>query len=151
MDHLPQTGSMAAVFATEEQISEIIKPYKQDISIAVINAPTNIVISGLQPAVEAALAAFEAAEIKTRRLAIAQGAHSPLIDPMLDEFEQVAASVQFSAPRIDLISCTTGQLVNPAEVTTPAYWRRHLRQPVQFARLMETLHERGSSELHSAP
>jgi acyl transferase domain-containing protein/acyl carrier protein len=143
MDHLPQTGSMAAVFATVEQVSEIIKPYRKEISIAVINAPTNIVISGLQPAVEAALAAFEAAEIKIRRLAIAQGAHSPLVDPMLDEFEQVAATVQFSAPRIDLISCTTGQPVNPAEVATPAYWRRHLRQPVQFARLMETLHERG--------
>jgi len=145
MDHLPQSGSMASVFAAEEQVAEIIQPYASDVSIAVINASTNIVISGLTPAVEAALAAFDAKGIKTRRLAIAQGAHSPLIDPMLDEFERVAATVQFSAPRIDLISCTTGQPVLAGEVTTPAYWRRHLRQPVQFARLMETLQARGQA------
>lgn len=145
MDHLPQSGSMASIFATEEQVAEIIQPYAADISIAVINAPTNIVISGLTPAIENALAACDAKGLKTRRLAIALGAHSPLIDPMLDEFERVAATVQFSIPRIDLVSCTTGQPVSAGEVTTPAYWRRHLRQPVQFARLMETLHARGQA------
>lgn len=121
MDQLPQSGSMAAIFASEEQVNEIIQPYANELSIAVINAPTNIVISGQTDAVEAALAEYEAKEIKTRRLAVAQAAHSHLIDPLLDEFEQVAASVKFSTPRIDLVSSTTGQLVKPDEATTPAY------------------------------
>jgi acyl transferase domain-containing protein/acyl carrier protein len=145
MENAPQTGSMAAIFATEEQVAGLIRPYSGQLSIAVINAPTNIVISGVREAVEAALADCEAQAIKTRRLAVAQAAHSPLIDPLLDEFEAVAATIQFSPPRLDLISCTTGEQVSAAEVTTPGYWRRHLRQPVQFARLMETLHQQGKS------
>lgn len=145
MDTLPVTGSMASVFATAEQVSETIRPYARDLSIAVINAPTNIVISGIPSAVEAALADFEAQGVKTRRLAVAAGAHSPLVDPMRAEFEQVITAVKFSSPRIDLISCTTGQPVSGAEVGEAAYWWRHLRQPVQFARLVETLHARGQN------
>ena len=139
MDSLPQTGSMAAIFTTEAEVAERIRSYVDSLSIAVINAPTNIVISGEKEAVEAVLADFEARGVKSRRLAVAQAAHSPLIEPILDEFEAVASSIQFNAPRISLISCTTGQPVSPAEVTSTVYWRRHLRQPVQFARLMETL------------
>jgi acyl transferase domain-containing protein len=145
MESVPQTGSMAAIFATEDEVAEGIRPYSRDLSIAVINAPTNLVISGAQAAVEAALADFTARGVKSRRLAVAQAAHSPLIEPMLDEFEAAAATVQFSAPRTDLISCTTGQPASADEVTTSAYWRRHLRQPVQFARLMQTLQAQGQS------
>jgi acyl transferase domain-containing protein/acyl carrier protein len=145
MDNLPQSGSMASVFATEEEISAVIQPLAGQVSIAVINAPTNIVISGTPSGVDQALAAFEAKGIKTRRLAIAAGAHSPLVDPMRDEFVRVAASVTFSAPRIDLVSCTTGHPVTAAEVSSVEYWWRHLRQPVQFARVMQTLQERGQA------
>ena len=122
MDTLPQAGSMASVFATEEEILAVIQPWAGQVSIAVINAPTNIVISGIPAAVEAALAAFEAKGVKTRRLAIAAGAHSPLVDPMRAEFMRVAATVNFSAPRVDLISCTTGKAVSAAEVTDVEYW-----------------------------
>ncbi len=143
MDNLPQSGSMASVFATEEEVQAIIQPRAGEVSIAVINAPTNIVISGVPDAVEAALAACEAQGIKTRRLAIAAGAHSPLVEPMRAEFMRVLSTVAFHAPRIDLVSCTTGQPVTAAEVGTPEYWWRHQRQPVQFARVMQTLQARG--------
>ena len=92
------------------------------------------------------LAALEAQGVKYRRLAVAQGAHSPLIDPMLDEFEAIARTVNYSAPRIDMISCTTGALVSQDEATNAGYWRRHLRQPVQFARVMQTLHDQGYAQ-----
>lgn len=143
MDSLPQSGSMAAVFTTEEEVAEVLRPYAGQVSIAVINGPTSIVISGTSQGVDAALAAFNARQIKGRKLAVAQAAHSPLIDPMLDEFEALAATVAFSAPRLELISCTTGRPARAEEVTPPGYWRRHLRQPVQFARAMETLRDEG--------
>ncbi len=145
MDHLPQAGGMAAVFASEAQIAAVLQPYAQHLAIAVINHPTNIVISGAQAALQAALADFEAQGIKTRRLAVAQAAHSPLLDPIRAEFLQVVAGVRFSEPRIDLISCTTGRAVGPSECSQPDYWWRHLRQPVQFVGLMQTLRQRNQA------
>ena len=145
MDNLPQEGSMASVFTTEEEISEVISPLSDGVSIAVINAPTNIVISGIPSAVDQALALFEARGVKTRRLAIAAGAHSPLVDPMRDEFMRAVSTVTFLPPRIDLVSCTTGEVTTAAEASEHEYWWRHLRQPVQFARVMETMQERGQA------
>jgi acyl transferase domain-containing protein len=145
MDNLPQKGSMAAIFAPEDQVAEMIQPFSRDVAIAVINHPTNIVISGTQCAVEAVLAAFDAKSIKNRRLTVAQAAHSPLLDPIREEFTSVVSSVHFTEPRIDLISSTTGQPITDSEISSPDYWWRHLRNPVQFVRLMETLQERGQT------
>ncbi len=145
MDSLQQKGSMAAIFAPEDQVAEIIQPYAREVAIAVINHPTNIVISGAQAAVEAALADFESRGIKTRRLAISQAAHSPLLDVIQTEFMQVVATVKFAEPRIDLISCTTGRQISAVEASNPQYWWRHLRNPVQFVRLMETLQARNQT------
>ena len=64
------------------------------------------------------------------------------MEPMLAAFEQVASEIAYSFPRIDFISDLTGQLVKE-EVTTPEYWRNHLRQPLRFAAGMQALHQRG--------
>jgi NADPH:quinone reductase-like Zn-dependent oxidoreductase/SAM-dependent methyltransferase len=64
------------------------------------------------------------------------------MEPMLDEFEAVAATVAYYAPRIDLVSNLTGQFVSGPDINA-AYLRRHLRQPVRFAESMALLYERG--------
>jgi acyl transferase domain-containing protein/SAM-dependent methyltransferase len=143
MDSLPETGEMAAVLADEARVAAAIAPYADQVAIAAINGPQSLVISGASPAIQTILAELQAEGIKTRRLAIAQAAHSPMLDPILAEFEQVAAEVVYHPPQIELISCLTGQPVGPTEATNPTYWRRHLRQPVQFARGMESLHREG--------
>jgi hypothetical protein len=143
MDSLPQTGEMVAVLADEARVAAAVAPYANQAAIAVVNGPQNLVISGTSEAIQAIVEQLTAEQLKTRRLAIAQAAHSPLLDPILDEFERIAAEVRYSPPRLGLISCTTGKLVATNEVTNAAYWRRHLRQPVQFAKSMETLHQQG--------
>jgi acyl transferase domain-containing protein/SAM-dependent methyltransferase len=143
MESLPETGQMVAVFADENTVAQAVAPYADRVSMAVINGPQNIVISGAAEAVEAVVEKLKADKIKSRRLAVAQASHSPLIDPMLDEFEQVARTVTYAEPNLALLSCTTGQIVEPGEVTNAAYWRRHIRQPVRFATAMETLYKQG--------
>jgi acyl transferase domain-containing protein/SAM-dependent methyltransferase len=143
MDSLPETGEMAAVFADETRVTAAIAPYAAQVAIAAINGPQSLVISGASSAIQTILAELQAEGIKTRRLAIAQAAHSPLLDPILAEFEKIAAEVRYSPPQIGLISGLTGKPVAPTEATNPIYWRRHLRQPVQFARGMEMLHREG--------
>ncbi|MCA0456393.1 MAG: acyltransferase domain-containing protein [Chloroflexi bacterium] len=142
-DSLPEAGVMVAVFAGIEQVSAAIAPYADRVSIGAVNGPTNIVISGAQESVEKVLAALSAAGVKSRRLDVPQASHSPLLEPILGDFERVANEITYSAPQISLISGVTGKEAVFAEVGNGAYWRRHLRQPVQFAGVIETLQQQG--------
>lgn len=143
MDSLPHAGEMAAIFADEATINEVIAPYGEDVSIAAFNGPTNIVISGISETLQPILAKFAERGIKTRYLAVTQAAHSHFLDSILDEFESVAQTVTYSSPRLGFVSCMTGKAVESDEVTNANYWRRHLRQPVRFADGIRTLYAEG--------
>ncbi|MCX6048171.1 MAG: beta-ketoacyl synthase N-terminal-like domain-containing protein, partial [Chloroflexi bacterium] len=140
MGALPQDGDMVAVTATEAQVQQAIAPYHQAVSIAVINGPTNIVISGKRAAVQAIVAQLTAESINTTPLTVSHAFHSPLMEPILAEFRQVAASITYHKPKLPLISNLTGKLAGD-EVTTPDYWVRHIREAVRFADGVATLHE----------
>lgn len=143
MDSLSVSGEMEAIFADEETVKNVIAPHGAGISIAVFNGPTNIVISGMPETLQAVRAALAERDIKTKRLAVTQAAHSHFLDPILDEFESVANTVTYSPPRLAFVSCLTGRMVEGDEVTNAGYWRRHLRQPVRFADGMSTLYAEG--------
>ncbi len=140
MDSLTQPGEMVAVFADEAYVAQAIAGHADRVSIAAINGPTNVVISGDRAAVRSILVELEAAEIKYRPLAVGVAAHSPLLDPILDAFARTAAEIEYAAPRIALVSGLTGR---PVDRVDAGYWRRHLRQPVRFAGAIQTLHDHG--------
>ncbi len=142
MSALPAGGVMAAIFATEQQVAEAIAPYADQVSIAAINGPTSIVISGAGDAVQAVLELLKRAGIKSQRLTVSHAFHSPLMEPMLDEFERVVASVQLSPPQIGLISNVSGTLAGD-EILDPAYWRAHVREAVRFADSIQALDQQG--------
>ncbi|WP_254173683.1 non-ribosomal peptide synthetase/type I polyketide synthase [Planktothrix pseudagardhii] len=138
MQALPQDGEMVALLASEQQALAAIAPYKAEVSIAAINAPSSVVISGKREAIRAIVNNLEASGIKTQKLNVSHAFHSPLMQPMLAEFEQVARQVKFSAPQIKLNSNVTGTLLS-SEIATPEYWCRHILMPVKFAASMENL------------
>jgi acyl transferase domain-containing protein/SAM-dependent methyltransferase len=141
MQSIPQKGRMVAIFATEEQVAAAVAPHGNQVSIAALNAPTNIVISGEYSAVEEIVQRFEEQKVKTRRLAISQASHSPLIEPVLDEYGKLAQTIHYSEPSLGLVSTLTGTIVAPGEITDPSYWPRHIRQPVQFYPAIQTLRD----------
>ncbi|KAA3665503.1 MAG: SDR family NAD(P)-dependent oxidoreductase, partial [Chloroflexi bacterium] len=143
MQDLPQNGAMAAIFATEAEVRAAMSPFADTVSIAAVNGPENVVISGLETAVSSILDTLHEKGVKTRTLTVSHAFHSHLMEPMLDEFEKVAASVSYSAPTIDLVSNVTGKMATAAEVTNPAYWRNHVRAGVRFAAAIQTLHDSG--------
>lgn len=142
-DALPETGEMVAVFGDEATVAAVVKPYANRVSIAAINGESNIVISGASDALEPVLETLKSQKIKSRKLAVAQAAHSPLLDPILDEFEAIAATVEFHEPEITLVSGLTGKAVSAAEITTARFWRQHLRQTVRFADALQTVYDQG--------
>ncbi len=132
MQAQPSGGRMAAVMAPVEMVRDALKPVAARVSIAALNGPRQTVISGPGEDVKALLAQFSAAGVKFRELVVSHAFHSPLMNPVLEPFERAAAKVSFGAPRLRLVSNLTGQVTSAAQMAQPAYWRRHIRETVQY-------------------
>jgi acyl transferase domain-containing protein/NADPH:quinone reductase-like Zn-dependent oxidoreductase len=133
MQSLPAGGAMAAVFAPEALVAKILAPYAASLSIAAVNGPLQAVISGAAGAVAAACRVFQEQGVRQQMLTVSHAFHSPLVDPVLDRFEQEVQAVRFAKPRIRLISNVTGRLAVADEIARPSYWRRHMRAAVRFS------------------
>lgn len=137
-----ETGVMVAVFADPQRVAEALAPYADSVAIAAINGPSSVVISGRATAVQAVIEGLGEA-VEHRRLAIGQASHSPLVEPILDAFERVAATVTYHPLRIPLVSSMSAEMVDAVQAGQAAYWRQHLRRPVRFAEAMETVYRTG--------
>ena len=144
MQSLPVDGEMVTVFADEARVSAAIAPFAADVALAAVNGPDTCVISGRREPVRQVLERLRAERIRNRPLPIAQASHSPLIEPILDAFTAIAASITYHAPTVPVVSCLTGGEVSAAEIGTPDYWRRHFRQTVRFADAMQSLYALGA-------
>jgi malonyl CoA-acyl carrier protein transacylase len=142
MQALPQNGAMLAVMADEKTLRKAIAPYSESVAIAAINGPHSLVLSGGQQAVQIIAAQLYGDGIETHPLTVSHAFHSPLMQPMLAEFEQVAQTVTYNLPTINLIANTSGQAVQH-EVCHADYWVRHIRNAVRFADGMSTLQQQG--------
>ncbi|MEM6403228.1 MAG: SDR family NAD(P)-dependent oxidoreductase, partial [Cyanobacteria bacterium P01_D01_bin.116] len=142
MQQLPPGGEMLSVMASEKQINQIITPYSQEVTIAAINGPESVVISGEAEALATVKEILDSLEIKTKQLQVSHGFHSHLMEPMLADFKVIASEITYNQPRIPLISNITGVKADES-IATPDYWVNHVRQPVKFAQSMATLHQEG--------
>ncbi|WP_157881417.1 type I polyketide synthase, partial [Streptomyces phaeochromogenes] len=138
MGALPAGGAMVAVRATEDEVTTVLAGLER-VAIAAVNGPDAVVISGKESAVTQAAARFE----HTRRLRVSHAFHSPLMEPMLAAFREVAAQVTFHPPVIPLVSNLTGSLADPKDLCTPEYWVRHVREAVRFGDGMQALRTEG--------
>lgn len=139
---LPENGAMATVIADKDKVVEIIDNYKDKISLAAVNAPENILISGQRTAIEDVIEIFADRDIPARLMQISHAIHSLLMEPIQDALFDVASKIQFSQPVIPIISNVSGKHAGD-EISTPDYWVRHIRQDVRFYESMLTLDKEG--------
>ena len=143
MQGLPARGMMASLLADEERVAAAISPFRDRVSIAAINGPESTVISGERSAVEAILRQLESAGIVVKVLKVSSAFHSPLVEPVLTEFEKAATQVRYSTPRLPLFSSMQLEMVGRNNLLDAAYWRHNLRNTVRFSDAIGKLYEQG--------
>ncbi|MFF2078454.1 SDR family NAD(P)-dependent oxidoreductase [Kitasatospora sp. NPDC058162] len=135
MDALPEGGAMAAIEApageVEASLAEPAGPPGR-IAVAAVNGPRSTVVSGDLDAVEEVVARWRGRGRRAARLRVGHAFHSPLMEPMLAEFRQVAERIAYAEPQLPVVSTVTGRLAAPGELTDPEYWVRHAREAVRF-------------------
>ena len=134
-------GMMASVFAPREAIERLLSGTDR-VGIAAVNTPRNHVLSGPAPEMQTILDHLRADGVRVEPLQIAFAAHCPLVDPILDEFREAARQVQYSAPKIPVVSNLTGGFT-PESLASARHWAEHLRQPVRFSDGIATLLDAG--------
>ncbi|MCK9494483.1 MAG: SDR family NAD(P)-dependent oxidoreductase [Dehalococcoidia bacterium] len=134
-------GLMLAVSASESVALEHLGALPSDLTVGTVNAPNECVLSGSPSAVQDAATRLTAAGIEHREVLLSAAAHSPLLDPILGEFEDAVRRLKLSAPTRRFISDVTGTWITSAQACDPAYWASHLRQTVRFSDGVRTLLE----------
>ncbi|MFE9500550.1 acyltransferase domain-containing protein, partial [Streptomyces collinus] len=140
MQSLPKGGAMASVRAEESVVRAALV---DGVEIAAVNGPRSVVISGAEEAVTGVMDKLRGH--KLTRLRVSHAFHSPLMEPMLSDFTDVASKLSYDVPRISLVSTLTGETATD-ELRDPRYWVRQVREPVRFADAVAALTARGATE-----
>ncbi|MER5807299.1 type I polyketide synthase [Streptomyces sp. NPDC002033] len=142
MAALPEGGAMVSVRACEDEVAALVAAYP-DVSIAAVNGPESVVVSGAAEAVTEIAGTLAGRGVKTKRLTVSHAFHSPLMEPMLEGFRQVAQELTYAPPALPVVSGLTGRPVPAAQLCTPDHWVRHVRETVRFADTVHRLHDSG--------
>ncbi|WFB10966.1 type I polyketide synthase [Streptomyces sp. LX-29] len=142
MQGLPQGGAMVSIAAPEEDVRSALDG-AAGVSVAAVNGPASVVISGDAEAVARIGEGFAARGVKTKQLRVSHAFHSSHMDGMLEEFAGVAKGLSFAAPRIPVVSNVTGEIASVEELCSAEYWVRHVREAVLFAAGVRTLEAQG--------
>ncbi|MBT2427747.1 SDR family NAD(P)-dependent oxidoreductase, partial [Streptomyces sp. ISL-112] len=143
MQALPDGGAMIAVQATEDEVLPLLSDREGQVTIAAVNGPSSVVISGHEDVVLEVSARLEQQGRKATWLRVSHAFHSPLMDPMLEEFRSVAEQLAYAQPVIPVVSNLTGRVASADELCSAEYWVRHVREAVRFADGVQALAEHG--------
>jgi rifamycin polyketide synthase module 1/2/3 len=144
MGALSPQGGMLAVEASEQEALASLDGHEHHVSIAAVNSPSKVVLSGALEALEELELLWRGRARKTSRLRVSQAFHSTLMTPMLQELAEVARGLDYHAPSLPIVSNVSGTIA-AEELREPEYWVSHVRETVRFADGVKTLREAGVS------
>ncbi|MFD3723114.1 beta-ketoacyl synthase N-terminal-like domain-containing protein [Streptomyces sp. NPDC058674] len=107
------------------------------------NAPSQSMVCGPPPDVEAFAAALRAEGVLVRVLPFRSGFHTPMFEACLGPFKAAADGMRLRTPHVPVWSGTTAAPFPADEAAVRALFVRHLLEPVRFRALTEALYGAG--------
>lgn len=132
MDMCPGHGKMATVFTSEEKLQELLKGFEDTVCIAAKNADETCVISGEGEDVEKVEEKAKAMDIRVKELTVSHAFHSMLMEPILDDFYEIAKEVQYNPANVRFVSALYGKELEEGQILDADYWTKHIRAKVDF-------------------
>ncbi|WP_405790430.1 type I polyketide synthase [Streptomyces sp. NBC_01367] len=136
-------GGMVSVPLPAKDVRERIAPWGEErISVAAVNGPSSVVVSGEVQALDELLASCEADGVRAKRIAVDYASHSAQVELLREELDALLSPVVPRAAEVPFLSTVTGEWVSGTELDA-GYWFRNLRQTVELEQATRTLLDQG--------
>ena len=135
-------GGMASLACGPEQVRELLAPFSDRISIAAINGPSAVVVSGDVAALDELVADCTDRELRARRIDVDYASHSVAVEAIRGELTEALAGIQPRSSRTVFFSTVTGGQLDTADLDAE-YWFRNIRQTVEFEKAVRTASQSG--------
>ncbi|MBJ8338089.1 SDR family NAD(P)-dependent oxidoreductase [Antrihabitans sp. YC3-6] len=143
-ERLAGRGGMASIALPVQQVEELLAPYAGRLSVAAVNGPAAVVISGEQGALDELAAVCERDSVRFRRVAVDYASHSAQVETIEAELLEAIAPIAPVSGRIPFYSTAVGGFVDTATLDAD-YWYRNLRGQVGFEPAIRALADQGTS------
>jgi acyl transferase domain-containing protein len=142
MTKIAGEGGMLSVSLSPAQLTSYLEQMTERVSLAAINGPASLVLSGDAEALKEVQSACEADGVWAQAIAVDYAAHSAQIDALEEELLEAFAPISPRSSKLPMHSTVVGKQIDTAEMG-PAYWYRNLRQAVLLEPVLRSLIEGG--------
>ncbi|MEU6777493.1 type I polyketide synthase [Streptomyces sp. NPDC046759] len=140
---LAGTGGMLSIVASEEWVRERTEPFGERVSIAAVNGPNTVVVSGDPDALrELGMVLAQAGVMRWNVPGVDFSAHSAHVEPLEPELAEILAGVELRPAEVPFYSTVTAGPLDTGELDA-GYWYRNLRAPVRFEETVRALDAAG--------
>ncbi len=143
MQKVTEQGAMLAVRAPEDEVAQLLRGYGR-LGVAAVNGPDSVVVSGSREEVVALRDKLVADGTSAKLLEVDHAFHSPLMDPVLEEFAASIGEPAAGRMAIPVVSTRSGREATAEELTSVAHWVDHVREPVRFFAAVECARAAGA-------
>ncbi|MGW0217754.1 thioester reductase domain-containing protein [Micromonospora chokoriensis] len=135
-------GGMMSVALGAAEVTTRLVPWQGRLSVAAVNGPTSVVVSGDPAALDEFQAELADAKVRARRVPVDYASHSSHVEAVREELLAALRDVTPRAGDVPLHSTVTGAVVDPTTLDAD-YWYRNLRQVVRFEEVVSALTGQG--------
>ncbi|QKG20145.1 type I polyketide synthase [Actinomadura verrucosospora] len=139
-------GAMASVALPAAEVEQRLARWDGALTLAAVNGPASVVVSGTPAAIDGFLSECGAEEIRTRRVNVDYASHSPQVDRIEGTLREALAGIAPQPSRVPFFSTVTGDRFDTTRLDA-GYWYTNLRRPVQLERSVRSLLDQGHDAL----
>jgi mycoketide-CoA synthase len=131
LSRLAGRGGMVSVSLRRDELDDLLGRLDGEVSLAAVNGPASMVLSGSPDALGELLACCEADDIRATRIAVDYASHSSQVEEVREELLEALGPIAPRPSEIPFYSTLTGERIDTTELGGE-YWYRSLREPVRF-------------------